>query len=102
MHRAIRTNRLMMIGCRKLKIQEENKQIVTISCYSGVTSVYMWKGQVIEDQEQLLVIKSSKKSLAKLTEWVKGKHPYDECEVISVPITGGSETYLQWLHDCVE
>ncbi len=30
---------------------------------------------------------------------VKANHPYDECEVISVPITGGSNTYLTWVAD---
>ena len=62
----------------------------------------MWKGKINEDEEQLLMIKSTQRSLPKLTEWVKGKHPYDVCEVISVPITGGSEPYLQWLHENVK
>lgn len=62
----------------------------------------MWEGQINEDQEQLLMIKSSQGNLPDLTEWVKGNHPYDECEVISVPITGGSESYLRWLHDSVK
>lgn len=33
---------------------------------------------------------------------VKKLHPYDEPEVVSLPITGGSASYLQWLHSSTE
>lgn len=32
-----------------------------------------------------------------LTTFVKAKHPYDECEVIALPIEGGSPSYLKWV-----
>jgi uncharacterized protein involved in tolerance to divalent cations len=30
---------------------------------------------------------------------VKKLHPYDEPEVVALPIQGGSASYLKWLHD---
>ena len=69
---------------------------------TGLTSVYMWEGKVNEDAEQLLMIKTSERLVPELTSWVKAKHPYDECEVISVPITGGSASYLNWIQDSVK
>lgn len=27
------------------------------------------------------------------------QHPYDECEVTAVDVTGGSESYLKWVVD---
>jgi periplasmic divalent cation tolerance protein len=30
---------------------------------------------------------------------VKRLHPYDEPEVVALPIQGGSASYLKWLHD---
>lgn len=50
-----------------------------------------------KDQELLLIIKTQDSLLPRLTEAVKSKHPYDLCEVISLPITGGSDAYLDWL-----
>jgi periplasmic divalent cation tolerance protein len=32
---------------------------------------------------------------------VKRLHPYDEPEVVALPIQGGSASYLNWLHDSV-
>jgi periplasmic divalent cation tolerance protein len=30
---------------------------------------------------------------------IKRLHPYDEPEVVALPIIGGSASYLKWLHD---
>jgi uncharacterized protein involved in tolerance to divalent cations len=35
--------------------------------------------------------------LAELTVFVKANHPYDEPEVVALPIQGGSLSYLAWL-----
>lgn len=47
------------------------------------------------------MIKTETQLVPKLTEVVKGNHPYDECEVISLPIVGGSSSYIQWIHDSI-
>ncbi len=67
--------------------------------HQGLTSVYHWEGKVNKDKELLLMIKTQQGKMEQLTTWVRDKHPYDECEVISVPITGGSHSYIQWVLD---
>lgn len=64
---------------------------------TGVTSVYWWEGKVEESLEQLLIIKTQTSLVDKLTKHVQANHPYDECEVISTPVNGGSPTYLSWV-----
>lgn len=66
---------------------------------SGVKSIYHWKGAIEEDDEQLLVIKTKEAALARVVEVVKSNHPYEEPECIALPIVGGSESYLKWLHN---
>lgn len=66
---------------------------------AGLTSIYWWEGKVNEDAELLLMIKTQTHLVPKLTEVVKSNHPYDECEVISLPIIGGSSSYIKWIHD---
>ena len=34
---------------------------------------------------------------AGVTQRVKGLHPYEECEVVAVPVVGGSASYLSWV-----
>ena len=57
-----------------------------MSCIVGLQSIYMWEGKGNADAEILLMIKTRSSLIPKLTEWVKANHPYDECEVIAVPI----------------
>jgi uncharacterized protein involved in tolerance to divalent cations len=66
---------------------------------AGLESIYVWEGKVNRDEELLLMIKSRQTLVPALTQHVKGMHPYDECEVIALPITGGSASYLKWVMD---
>ncbi|CAN1340831.1 Protein CutA, chloroplastic [Linum perenne] len=68
-----------------------------VNIVPGIESVYEWKGEIQTDSEELLIIKTRQSLLESLTEHVKANHEYDTPEVISLPITGGSTAYLEWL-----
>ena len=38
----------------------------------------------------------------RLTKHVQSNHPYDECEVISTAVTGGSPSYLEWVKESTQ
>ena len=42
-------------------------------------------------------MKTATSLVEQLTAHVQANHPYDECEVISTPVTGGSASYLHWV-----
>jgi periplasmic divalent cation tolerance protein len=63
----------------------------------AVTSIYRWKGKVESAKERLLLIKTSKKKLAKLQSAVDRLHSYDVPEFIALPIAAGSAAYLEWI-----
>jgi len=65
----------------------------------AVTSIYRWKGKVESARERLLLIKTSRKRLAKLQAAVKRLHSYDVPEFIALPIAAGSRAYLTWLEE---
>jgi uncharacterized protein involved in tolerance to divalent cations len=67
----------------------------------AVTSVYRWKGKVASSRERLLLIKTSRKRLAKLRAAVERLHSYDVPEFIALPIVEGSPAYLAWLGECL-
>jgi periplasmic divalent cation tolerance protein len=64
-----------------------------------VTSIYRWKGKVESAHERLLLIKTSRKRLAKLQATVERLHSYEVPEFIALPIAAGSRAYLGWLDD---
>jgi periplasmic divalent cation tolerance protein len=65
----------------------------------AVTSVYRWKEKVETASERLLLIKTSKKRLAKLRAVVERMHSYDVPEFIALPIAAGSRAYLEWVEE---
>lgn len=68
---------------------------------SSVSSIYRWKGKVESAQEQLLLMKTSRKRLPKLREAVERLHSYKVPEFIALPIVAGSQSYLAWLEESV-
>jgi periplasmic divalent cation tolerance protein len=66
----------------------------------AVRSIHRWKGKVESARERLLLIKTSRKRLAKLRAAVERLHSYDVPEFIALPIAEGSPKYLAWLDEC--
>ena len=68
----------------------------------SVTSIYRWKGKVETARERLLLVKTSRKRLARLEAEVTRLHSYDVLEFIALPVGGGSRRYLDWLGQSVK
>ncbi|MDD1705958.1 MAG: divalent-cation tolerance protein CutA [Methanoregulaceae archaeon] len=64
---------------------------------TGVASVYRWKGDLCEDREQLLIIKTVKRQADAVMAEIRKLHSYELPEMIVLPIAGGYPPYLQWL-----
>ncbi len=65
----------------------------------GVRSVYRWEGRLCEDAEVQLLIKTTEACETALREAIAELHPYEEPEMLILPVTGGSQGYLQWIED---
>ncbi len=63
----------------------------------GIRSIYRWQGAVHDDAEALLILKAPRKRFQELCDRVVALHPYEVPEVIGLPITGGSEKYIDWI-----
>jgi len=66
-----------------------------------VKSQYWWKGKIEHTSETLLIVKTTKQAIAKLTRRVKELHSYATPEIISCSIMEGNNDYLKWIKDSV-
>ncbi len=64
----------------------------------GVTSTYRWQGQIHDDTEVLLVIKTTRERFDALRERLVDLHPHEVAESIALDIVDGLPAYLDWLH----
>lgn len=75
----------------------EERLAACVNVLPGVHSFYRWEGSVQDDAELLLVAKTRAERVGALAARVKELHPYDVPEVLELPATGGSQTYLDWV-----
>jgi len=73
------------------------KLAACVNQLAGVRSTYLWKGELQNDSEVLLVIKTTISKLATVEARIKALHPYEVPEFIALPVIAGSEEYLDWV-----
>ncbi len=62
-----------------------------------VRSIYRWQGKIEDEPEVMLLIKTTEDRIPTLIDRVNQLHSYDVPEIIALPITQGSESYLNWV-----
>jgi periplasmic divalent cation tolerance protein len=63
----------------------------------GVESIYRWRGEVREDAEVLIVLKTTAACAARVVARIPELHPYEVPEVLVMPVMAGHQPYLDWV-----
>ncbi len=72
-----------------------------VNILPSVRSIYTWQGKIEDEQELLMILKTTRGCFEKLCAQVKEMHSYTVPEIIAMPIIAGSEDYLSWLKSSV-
>jgi periplasmic divalent cation tolerance protein len=64
-----------------------------------IESTYRWKGNVENEPEWRLMIKTRAELYSKLEEYLLSHHTYEVPEVIALPLTNLSAAYGSWLDE---
>ena len=75
----------------------EEQLAACVNLLPAMISVYRWKGQVEQDREQQVVIKTTTDRLAALETRVRELHAYELPEFLVIAADGGSAAYLAWV-----
>jgi len=78
------------------------KLAACVNIIPGVSSIYTWKNELCEDNELLLIAKSSAEKFPALAGRVKSLHSYMTPEVIAMPVVEGAAGYLKWMDEALE
>ncbi|MEP3479776.1 MAG: divalent-cation tolerance protein CutA [Fuerstiella sp.] len=68
---------------------------------AAVTSHYVWEGQLQQQLEHVLAIKTIQAAWPKLKNLIQQIHPYDEPQIIALPIVEATDTFAEWVIDQV-
>jgi len=80
----------------------EAKLAACANIVSNVRSIYSWQGNIEDDRELLMIVKTQRHLFDRLAAKVREIHSYDVPEIIAIPIVEGSPDYLRWLQECTD
>ncbi len=100
---------VVLVTCPRKSVGEkiggavvEERLAACVNVIPGLTSIYRWEGKVQRDAEVLLVMKTRTHRLSALIRRVKALHPYTVPEIIALPVTAGSSSYLAWIRESTD
>ena len=64
-----------------------------------VRSIYRWKGELWDDEEHLVLIKTREELFEQVREAIRRIHSYELPEVICVPVLRADEKVRDWILD---
>jgi periplasmic divalent cation tolerance protein len=73
------------------------KNLIACANIAPVRSLYRWKGELCDDGEHLLVMKTRRELAGAAVRALRAMHPYEVPEIIVLPVTGGHPPYLAWV-----
>lgn len=68
-----------------------------VNIVPGLTSVFYWEGEVQDDSEVLMLIKTTDTVYSRMEAHLHAHHPYDLPEVIAFGIEHGLPEFLNWI-----
>lgn len=63
----------------------------------AVASTYRWEGELVEEPEVLLVIKTRRERFTEIEAAVRELHSYETPELVCLEVEHGSADYLAWI-----
>jgi periplasmic divalent cation tolerance protein len=75
----------------------EERRAACVNIVPSVSSRFWWKGKIDSAEEFLLIIKTRDTAVSGVIQTVKMNHTYTLPEIITLPVAGGSEQYLDWI-----
>ena len=79
----------------------EQRLAACVNALGKVTSTYRWRGRVQQDQETLLVIKTTAARYPAVEQAIRAHSKYELPEVLAIPVAAGSSAYLDWVRESV-
>jgi len=73
-----------------------------VNILDNINSFYMWEGKVQDETEVVMIAKTTAARVPQLVDKVKSLHSYDCPCIVSIPVSGGNQDFLDWIAEEVK
>ena len=87
---------------RIARLLVEKKLAACVNILPSVQSVYVWEGKLQNENEALLIIKTSSRRCRACAQMLREEHPYDVPEIVVIGPEAVNEPYWLWVQGCVD
>lgn len=77
----------------------EERLVACVQILPRIRSIYRWKGEVCDEEEHLLLMKTRSELFATVQNRIRELHSYEVPEIVSLPVSAGLPEYLAWVID---
>lgn len=75
----------------------EDQLVACVNIIPNIESIYRWKGKIENDNELVIIAKTTDTNIKKTIARIKELHSYDLPDIIVLPIVGGHKEYLDYI-----
>lgn len=75
----------------------EEHLIACANLLPGVRSLFRWNGELQQEAEVLVLMKTRRRRVPELLRRVPELHPYELPEVLALPVEAGLDAYCAWV-----
>ena len=75
----------------------EEQIVACANIIPKIESVYRWKGKIENDEECIIISKTTDSNIKKTIQRIKELHKYELPDIIVLPIVGGLKEYLDYI-----
>jgi periplasmic divalent cation tolerance protein len=80
----------------------EKKLVACVNIIPKIHSIYWWEGKVCQEDEVMLISKSTHALFPRIRDCIKSLHSYQVPEIISFPISDGLPEYIKWIEEVTQ
>ena len=99
----MKINFIYMTVGSKQEARKIGKELVTtrlaacVNILGHMNSFYRWEGKIQDDTEVVMIAKTTEERVPELIKKVKSLHSYDCPCIVSLPVAGGHQPFLEWI-----
>jgi periplasmic divalent cation tolerance protein len=75
----------------------QSRLAACVNILDNMNSMYFWQDEFQDDQEAVLIAKTTQERLQSLIDAVREKHSYDCPCIVAMPIAAGNPAFLEWI-----